>query len=279
MALQGMVQFLRAVLLASFALSSVVLANNSEIWVSQLNEAKTNQQPIPNLSQMGVVDLASAYRVQTAFVRECQTHDEIAGFKASLTTREMQSLFNIHRPLFGVLLKNGNLTHHPTLSLKTTHRLEIETELGFIFKTTINKPVVSVKELKKAVAAVVPVMEIPDVGFQHYPINAIDLVAGNTGSFCYLIKRDVNWLDKNLRHISVTLFHDGEIVNQGQANDALGDQWEALRWLVNQVVAEGWTIKPGYIMMTGALGESIVAQPGKYTARFNEGNVLTLNVE
>lgn len=268
-----------AVIMVGMTSISRAEGNTPDLWISKLTDSKENHQPLPNLSRLGVVDMASAYRIQTAFVRTHQARDDIMGFKASLTTQEMQQLFGIHRPLFGVLFKSGDLNNGSTISLKSTHRLEIETELGFIMKKPIYKPVQSVKELKQYVGAVVPVVEIPDVGFESYPINAIDLVAANTGSYCYLVKRDVNWIDKDLRHVSVTLFHDGEIVNQGQSKDALGDQWEALRWLVNQIVAEGWTIKEGHILMTGALGESVVATPGDYVARFNEGNALTLTVQ
>lgn len=275
---QLVVKLVSVMLLSSTPFAGMANVPSAEQWISKLVDSKNNHQPIPNLSQAGVTDMASAYRLQTAFVRSYQSKDDIVGFKASLTTQEMQKLFGIHRPLFGVLFKSGDLSQNPTLSLSATHRLEIETELAFIIKKPIYKTVHSVSDLKKHVGAVVPVLEIPDVGFECNPMNAIDMVAGNTGSYCFLIKRDVNWINKPLNNVAVTLFHNDEIVNQGEANDALGDQWEALRWLVNQVVAEGWTIKEGHVLMTGALGQAVSAKPGKYVARYNEGNALTLNI-
>jgi 2-keto-4-pentenoate hydratase len=53
-------------------------------------------------------------------------------------------------------------------------------------------------------------------------------------------------------------------VNQGKAADALGDQWKALLWLVNGVVEHGYTIDPGQILITGAMGKMIPGKPGKY---------------
>jgi 2-keto-4-pentenoate hydratase len=48
----------------------------------------------------------------------------------------------------------------------------------------------------------------------------------------------------------------------------MGDQWEALRWLVNTVLAEGYAIEPGQLLMTGALGGAHPASPGRYRAEF-----------
>lgn len=261
-----------------WGLSSALLAHTAERVANQVIHARHNHQSIPNISEMGITDLAHAYRVQTAVVKAQQEQDEIAGFKACLTTHSMQSRFGINRMVFGVLFKSGDISRSPTLFMKPPHHLTIETELGFITSKPIYKTVHSIEELKSAIGAVVPVLEVPDVGFEQSPFNAIDLVGGNGAAYCYLINRDVNWLHRPLNTIAVSLFHNGLIVNQGQGQDALGDQWEALRWLVNQVLAQGWTIKANQLLITGALGEAIDAEPGCYTARFDEGNELSLTI-
>lgn len=262
----------------SLVFSSGLMANTAELVAQQIIQARQTHQPIPNISQMGITDLAHAYRVQNAVVKAQLAHDEIAGFKACLTTQAMQSRFGINRMVFGVLFKSGNISHSPTLTMKPPHRLTIETELGFITCKPIYKTVHSIDELKSAIGAIVPVLEIPDVGFEQTPFNAIDLVGGNGAAYCYIINNNVNWIHRPLNSIAMSLFHNETIVNQGEGQDALGDQWEALRWLVNQVLAQGWTIKANQLLITGALGEAIDAEPGCYTARFDEGNELSLTI-
>lgn len=249
--------------------ASFAIALESRPFVNELLYARQNQALTPNLSQLAELGMSDAYAIQVGFVKEQLKSDEIAGFKAGLTSQQAQVSIGINRPIFGVLLQSGDYSKDPTLSLKHFHKLTLETELGFVTNQPIRKMVHSVEELKQYIGRVVPVIEMPDLGFQDVSFNAIDLVACNTGFAGYIVDPNINWIDQDINSFSITLYRDGEIVNQGQGVDALGDQWEALRWLVNQVVAHGWAIEKGHIFITGALGEIIPARPGQYRAQFN----------
>jgi len=61
---------------------------------------------------------------------------------------------------------------------------------------------------------------------------------------------------------------DGFTVNQGKAKDAMGDQWEALLWLVNGAIEQGCLIEQGHIMITGAVGHIV---PGKLASMRGTG--------
>ena len=45
-------------------------------------------------------------------------------------------------------------------------------------------------------------------------------------------------------------------------------QWQALRWLINQTVAKGYTITPDHILLSGAIGAAHPGKPGHYVAEF-----------
>ncbi len=64
--------------------------------------------------------------------------------------------------------------------------------------------------------------------------------------------------------MEVALTRDGQVVNKGKAADVMGDQWKALLWLVNGAVAQGWTIEPGQIFITGVMGKMVPGKPGSY---------------
>jgi len=238
---------------------------------NRLFKAYTAGEPIPNLSKEMASDLASAYKVQNAYVKKRLANDKIAGFKAGLTTADSQKQFGINRPILGVLFKSGDLSRDRTFSLKDFNRLMIETEIGFVTKKPILKTVQSVEELKSYIAEIVPVIELPDLGFVNEKVDTRDLIAANAVSAAYVrIDRPIKGLDENINKVAVSLLHNGIIVNQGQRSDAMGDQWEALRWLVNQVLAHGWKIEKDALFITGALGEVIPAKPGVYRAQYND---------
>lgn len=236
----------------------------------RLLEAYEKGEPMPNLSKEIRSDVASAYRIQNAYVKGRLVKDKIAGFKAGLTTAAAQKQFGISRPIIGVLFKSGDLSQARTISLANFNRLMIETEIGFITKTPILKTVNSIDELKSHIAKIVPVVELPDVGFvNNNKVDAHDLIAANAVSAAYIQLPHTIGLEDNINAIAVSLLHNGVIVNQGQGEDALGDQWEALRWLVNQVLSHGWRIEKDALFITGALGQVIPAKAGVYRAQYN----------
>lgn len=255
-----------------------VWASSPDTLANQLLHAHNSGQPIPTLSTHTQLDMSSAYAVQSAYVRGRLSNDKIAGFKAGLTCLEAQSHMGVNRPIFGVLLKSGNVSNQPSISLKKYGQLIVETELGFITKKPIRKSVSSISELQSCIERIVPVVEMPDLGFEKTPIHATDLVAANAAAAAFIYSEEINWLGQDINSITVSLSHNGKIVNQGQGEDAFGDQWEALRWLVNQVIANGWSIEKGSILITGALGEMITAEPGTYRAQFNDEAVLTFKI-
>lgn len=250
----------------------------SRPFVNELLKARQNQLLTPNFSEYGEMTMSDAYAVQVTFVKDQLKTDEITGFKAGLTSQKAQELIGINRAVFGVLLKSGDLSHTPSFSLNRFHQLTIETELGFITNRPIRHVVHSVEELKQYIGRVVPVIEMPDLGFKLGTFNIVDLVASNTAFAGYIVGSNTNWINEDINLLSVTLFHDGKIINQGQGKDALGDQWEALRWLVNQVVSHGWTIEKGHIFITGALGEIVPARPGVYRAQFNNEATIEFTI-
>lgn len=249
-----------------------------DVLAKRLLDAHEKGQPIPTFSQETNLDMSGAYAVQSAYIRSLLAHDRIAGFKAGLTSLEAQSHMGVNRALIGVLLKSGDLSDCPTVSLKKFRKLIVETELGFITKKPIKRSVSSIAELQSYIAQIVPVIELPDLGFEKSPIHITDLVAANAAAAAFIYNKDINWLGQDVNSITVSLSHNGKIVNQGQGEDAFGDQWEALRWLVNQVIANGWSIEKGSLLITGALGEMVAGEPGVYRAQFNDEAVMTFEV-
>jgi 2-keto-4-pentenoate hydratase len=55
-----------------------------------------------------------------------------------------------------------------------------------------------------------------------------------------------------------------QLILGGIGADAMGDQWLALQWLINQTLANGWEINPDHLLITGAIGKMLAADPGHY---------------
>ncbi|MCP4022016.1 MAG: hypothetical protein GY729_09260, partial [Desulfobacteraceae bacterium] len=151
----------------------------SIVWSQEQNlakilfQAETNKQRIPVLSsQYPQMDIPMAYRVQKAFVEKKLSQDSLAGFKAGLTSHKSQQRFGITDPAAGALFASGKLVNNATINSSRFHQLMLETEIGFIMDQTITQPLKDLSALQKAVKAVVPVIELPDLGYAQAALSS-----------------------------------------------------------------------------------------------------------
>ena len=246
----------------------------AELNVSKLADiligAQRENQLIPVLSdQYPELEIETAYRVQKAYVHRMLAEDKIAGFKAGLTSAEIQKKFGVTFPVSGVLFASGKKLNSPIIDKSMFNLPMIETEIGFLVRKPIKHPLKDDSELRSSIKAVMPVIELPDIGFTDLKnLKAVDIIAANVSSSQFIVGTEKDAMSLDLNNITVTLSLNGQVVNQGKGSDALGDQWNAALWLVNAITKQGWKIEPGYILITGVLGKMIPGKEGKYAADF-----------
>ena len=83
------------------------------------------------------------------------------------------------------------------------------------------------------------------------------------------------WRDVDLNAVVVTFSRDGETLHEATAGDVMGDQWQALLWLVNQIAGQGYNLEPGHVLMTGSIGRMHPEKPGRYQADYGDFGKLT----
>jgi 2-keto-4-pentenoate hydratase len=204
-----------------------------------------------------------AYEIQTAVVELRENRGEvIMGYKAGGWSPQFQKRFGLKQPIWGTLFKSM-LRWPGKIYLKGHVRMFIEPEIGFRFQKDITEPVHDIKTLKRAVAIVYPAIELPDLGFSNMKLfTGVDILASNAGARTVLIGNAARAEDLNA--VMVKLLHNDQEITSGIGKNAGGDQWEALRWVVNDVLAKGGKVKDGYIVITGCLTKLLPAKPGKY---------------
>lgn len=259
-------------------------------FAQMLLQHRQQGKPIPLFSQyyhQSSADSQSlinkAYDVQKHYVELRQNSDNhnhkinerIIGYKAGLTSAAGQAKFAISEPLSGVLFNSGTQPLSSDLHRSQFGQLMVETELGFRLNTSVTTPITSVAELKSLVAFVLPVIELPDLGFakpdmsQSANLTGADIIAANVAAHSFIFGPEIPINHTpDLNQLSVSLTRDGKTINQGKGSDALGDQWQALLWLVNQLIAQGYSITDEQVLITGALGQMLPAKVGQYRAEF-----------
>ena len=259
--------------------ASLVQASNLHHFAAQLSSAESARQPLPRVSQLdSELDREHAYKIQDLFVREILRRDSIAGFKAGLTSQQSRERFKTGESVSGVLFTTGRRTGRSVIMRSSFHSPLVETEIALIVSRPIRQPIASVAELRRYIRTAAPVIELADVGFVGDGLpSALDLVAANVGSDSFIVgfSRSVNRLD--LDSVTSVLRRDGAIVSEGSASDVEGGPWESALWLVNQLVSRDIDIHTGQLLLTGALGTVLPAEPGRYVAEFGSLGKLSFD--
>jgi 2-keto-4-pentenoate hydratase len=224
-----------------------------------------------------------AYQVQALEVSQRSPGRQFDGYKAGLTAAGSAASFGLTDPVAGVLLEGTGLVPADDgvarVDLSDYNRAMIEVEIGFVLSAEIKDASLSLEELRQRVARVIPVVELPDLGFQGGKPDGVDVIAANVAARYYVAGAGDLSAGNLVNELSVALYHDDVLILNGQASDAMGDQWRALHWLVSQTLATGWPLQAGHILITGALGKMLPLEAGEYTAEYGDGESIRLRVQ
>ena len=234
--------------------------------------------PLPRLIDESLT-IAGAYRIQKRVAQARLDGAQPGGFKAGLTSPQSQARFGTNEPVAGVLPPDGLLQPDATIRLSELRGLNIETEVALRIGTPIRAHVKDVAELKRHIDGVAPAIELPDL---HYVSTAqpaaLDIIATNVAAAAYIVGDFRSPATRDPNDAAPRLVCNGKELNSGLARDALGDQWEAARWLVNTMLQQGWPIETGQILLTGALGRMIPAAAGDCSADYGTWGTIGFHV-
>ncbi len=269
----------------SFVLLAGVLgcgawAASVEEMAAALLAAEKTGAPTPTMSkQFGPADNQTGYQVQDAYVAIRLETEKIAGYKGAMTAAPLMKKFSTTEPASGVLFASGDMPEGAVITLDRKG-IMLEEEIGFRFGKTISAPLKDAAELKTYVSTIFPAIEVPLVAFETLDgVIAFDMIAANVGSWAYILGKEMPLDDRDLNAVHMTMTCDGEVFNTGTGADALGDQWEALLWIVNNVVSSGRPIEAGQFIISGAMGAMKPARPGTYAADFGSFGKIEFEVK
>ncbi|MBA3582604.1 MAG: fumarylacetoacetate hydrolase family protein [Gammaproteobacteria bacterium] len=264
------------------ACAKVAPPPTQQVFIDHVISAQAQGAAVPKVSQLlPAVTVADAQTLQKTLVAQrVQAGERVVGYKAGLTNVALQQKFGIDTPLIGALFARGAYPQDRNIKLKPYYKPLIETEIGFIISVAIAEAVSAETDLSQKIVMALPVIELPDMAFADpNNLTAMDLIASNVGAAGYIFGEPVTLKNRDVNKVSAKLTLNNEIMSQGHASDALGDQWVALRWLINAAVAQGWSLQPGDILITGALGTVVPAQKGVYVADFGDLGRIGFTVE
>ncbi len=252
-------------------------------YARDLHAAITSGAMLPRLGYvLPEADLDDAYRIQKHYVKEVLKQQTIGGFKGAGASAGAQASMGIPGPLTGVLPKEGRMDYGGGVELvgKVSDRFIVETEIGYVFAVDIANEVLTDAQMKDAVESIMPVIELPnDVSSQVNTLALTENVASNIGSERFLVGPAKKPSEVDPDDLPIKLTVDGKVLHETNGGIAKGGQWYNLRYIVNQLVSQGYTIPRGAVVICGALGGVHKAVGGRYRADFSDLGIIEFRVD
>jgi len=240
---------------------------------TRLLAAEAGCAPIdPIAAELGAKDVASAYAVQAEVTkRGLAAGRRLVGRKIGLTSKAVQQQLGVDQPDYGALFADMEIASGGEVLSSKLIQPRIEAEIAIVIDRDLSEPDIGMGDLMRAVAYVVPALEIVDSRIKDWKITILDTVADNGSSARFVLGAAPKRLtDVDLETCGMAMTRNGAVVSVGSGAACLGHPLKAALWLARAMSASGRSLRAGDVVLTGALGPVSPAAAGEfYEARIS----------
>src|ERR1700722_17405567 len=237
--------------------------------------ARTGVPTAPVRDVLGSTDVALAYRVQNVLTAARKAAGaRVVGRKVGLTSPVVQRQLGVGQPDFGVLFDDMLVPSGGEVDSGRLIAPKAEAEIAFVLSVDMDgfaagvSPDAPVSAADRAAAAAavdyaVAALEIVDSRVAGWAITITDTVADNASSALYVLgDKRVPLAEFAPAEVIMNLEKNGAPSSGGNGAACLGDPLNALVWLARTAAALGAPLLAGDVVLSGALGAMVTAEPG-----------------
>ncbi len=217
-------------------------------------------------------DVNAAYAVQEINTKRWLAQGRrLAGRKIGLTSVAVQKQLGVDQPDFGMLFADMAVCDGEPVAAGRVLQPKSEAEIAFVLGRDLTGEQPTVADLMRAIDYAVIAIEIVGSRIANWDIRLVDTVADNASSGLFVLGNTpyrLDGLDLRDCEMVMTRASDGERVSAGRGEACLGHPLNAALWLARKMIETGRPLQAGDIILSGALGPMVAAQPGEtYEAR------------
>ena len=245
-----------------------------ELAATLLWNAAQCREPVAPLREAFVgMTAQDAYAVQQFNTeRRLMSGARLVGRKIGLTAPAVQRQLGVAQPDFGMLFADMALADGEPLPWSRLMQPKVEAEVALVMARDLPEPGITAAELIRAVAFVLPAIEIVGSRIADWNIRFVDTVADNASSSAFVLgNTPVSLSGLDLRLAGMVMERAGEQVSLGAGAACLGHPLNAALWLANKMAELGRGLKAGDLVLTGALGPMVMVRPGDVVEARIEG--------
>ena len=249
-----------------------------QIFADILYLSERDRVPILPLSEhRSTITVSDAYAIQMKNVdRVVAMGYDTSGKKIGLTSQVMQRQLGATEPDYGHIFiamdcRDGIVDTTQLIQPK------IEAGLAFILGADLVGGRATADIVRAATDYVVCAFEIIDSRVAYWKTKLVDTIADNASSGRYILgDKRLGISDIDLAAVSMKLYKNGVLAEEGTGANVMGDPAIAVAWLANRLWFYGIPLKKGEIILSGAFSAAPDAMQGDvFNAQFSTfGNLL-----
>lgn len=221
---------------------------------SAIVAARDSHSPLRRLPPSGArLSMAEAYSIQEAFARRCGI--PVVGYKIGCASKESQALVGATGPFSALVFARGLLESPAEVSAHDFFCLGVEAEFAFSMGQGLPARATPYEriEVAAAVSAVRPAIEICDTRLAQWKSAGIEEIVADNGFHGGLaVGRSIrDWRNLDLAQHEARLLINGAVRAKGASAASLGDPFDGLVWIANDLMRRGRALRGGDIVATG----------------------------
>jgi 2-keto-4-pentenoate hydratase len=188
---------------------------------------------------------------------------EPLGWKIGLSAPAAMAMFGTDEPMVGVLYRDSQRGDGAEIDFASLVSPRIEGEM-LIEIGAIPDAGAADDVLRGSIASVRPAFEIADSRIAGWARTIGSAIADN--ACCGLIvmpDRGIAAGDVDFRDAAMELLQDDALVMQGLASDCMGGIVEVYRWFLTDSRRRGRDVRPGDVVLCGAMGKPLPMESGR----------------
>lgn len=221
-----------------------------------------------------VADVDAAYQVQETLTRRrLGEGGRLVGRKIGLTSTAVQRQLGVNSPDFGMLFADMAVPDGAEIPAGAVLQPKAEAEIALVLGSDLTHERHTVADLFRAVAYVVPAIEVVGSRIRDWDITLADTVADNASCGRYVLGATPTPLERagDLRTAGMIMNRRGDQVSTGTGAACLGHPLNAALWLADTLVRRGRPLLAGDTVLTGALGPMVPVTAGDVLEAHIEG--------
>jgi 2-keto-4-pentenoate hydratase len=244
--------------------STATSAAIDEVAKRLMQAARTATPCAPIRDLLPAGDTVAAYAVQQRITDQAVASGRrLVGRKIGLTSTAVQRQLGVDQPDYGMLFDDMTFADGEAIPWPRLLQPKAEAEVALVLERDLTGERLTLADVISGTAYALPAIEVVGSRIANWQISLVDTIADNASSGVYVLGTAPRRLaDFDPRLCGMVMSRNGETASLGVGAACLGNPLIAALWLARKMVEVGAPLRAGDVVMTGALGPMVVAEPG-----------------